>query len=244
MNTYSKLLMHLERHMYKRGANKGDAPADRHNRGKSNFRVVKYSDRMAVRMFATNLLTAFPDGRVVITTHDYWTSNTTRLRLNDAMGFVGFGQISMRKIMGLSQPVFRAGNNTYRYYDGMEFSEDGKLLSPPQPFQMRRIDKEESKTFMEDIKASGFKDMFPLLYATTTPGTTAVHRMRDMVTDADHAHRWPDIISAYKFGRVYNYKASQYEMLEKGDAKSCWSAIMKECKKNMYETLKSDITTL
>ena len=244
MNTYSKLLMHLERHMYKRGANKGDAPADRHNRGKSDFRVVKYADRMAVRMYATNLLTAFPDGRVVISTNNYWASSTTRLRLNEAMGFVGFGRISMRKIMGLSQPVFRAGNNSHRYYDGMEFSEDGKLLSPPQPFEMRRIDKEESKTFMEDIKASGFKDVFPLLYATTTPGTTAVHGMQDMVTDADHAHRWPDIISAYKFESVYNYKAGQREMLEKGDAKSCWNAIMKECKKNMYETLKSDIATL
>ena len=120
----------------------------------------------------------------------------------------------------------------------------GKLLSAPKPFEMRRIDKEESNAFMQDVKLSGFKDMFPLLYASTTPGTQTVYRMQDMITDSDHAHRWPDIISAYKFESVYNYKAGQRETLERGTAKTCWNAIMKECKKGMYVTLKSDITTL
>jgi hypothetical protein len=244
MNTYTKLQMHLERHMYKRGQYKGDAPADRRHRGKSHFRVVKHHDRMVVRLHSANIITAYPDGRVVIDTNGWQDYSTTRLRLNEAMGFVGFGQLCMRKIMGLSQPVFRVGNNSYRYYDGMEFDDSARLLSAPKPFEMRRIDKDESKEFITEVKASGFQDMFPLLYASTTPGTAAVHRMQDMITDADHAHRWPDIISAYKFERVYNYKAGKYELLEKGDAKSCWNAIMKECKKNMYVTLKSDITTM
>lgn len=244
MNTYTKLQMHLQRHVYKRGAFKGDAPADRHSRGKSHFRVVKMGDCFAVRMHATNLIKAYPDGRVVIDTNTWYNSSTTRLRLNEAMGFTGFGQIYMRQIMGLSQPVFRVGNNSYRYYDGMEFDDSGKLLSAPKPFEMRRIDKEESTEFMAAVKASGFTDVFPLLYANTTPGTTAVHRMQDMITDSDHAHRWPDIISAYKFESVYNYKAGHREMLERGDAKTCWNAIMKECKKGMYVTLESTTTTL
>lgn len=244
MNAYTKLQMHLERHMYKRGKYKGDAPADRHKRGKSFFRVIQYIDRMVVRMHSTNLLTAFSDGRMVINTNDYWTSSTTKLRLNEAMGFTGFGRLYMQKVMGLSQPVFRVGNNSYLYYDGMEFSEDGKLLSAPKPFEMRRIDKEESNAFMQDLKLSGFKDMFPLLYATATPGTQTVYRMQDMITDSDHAHRWPDIISAYKFERIYNYKAGQYEMLERGTAKTCWATIMKECKKGMYVTLASTTTIL
>lgn len=244
MNTYSKLLMHLERHVYKRGQYKGDAPADRHKRGKSFFRVVKMGTYMTVRMHGTDILTAYPDGRIVIDTAGWYDSSTTRLRLNEALGFVGFGQIYMRKVMGLSQPVFRAGNNSYRYYDGMEFDDSARLLTKAEPFEMRRIDKAETKEFMDAVKASGFKDMFPLLYANTTPGPVAVHRMQDMITDSDQAHRWPDIISAYKFERVYNYKMGQHATLERGTAKTCWNAIMKECKKGMYVTLKSDITTI
>ncbi len=244
MNAYTKLQMHLERHMYKRGKYKGDAPADRHKRGKSHFRVVKMGDCFAVRMYAVNIIKAYPDGRVVINTNTWYDSSTTRLRLNEAMGFTGFGRLYMQKVMGLSQPVFRVGINSYLYYDGMEFDESGKLLSAPKPFEMRRIDKDESKEFMAEVKASGFKDMFPLLYATATPGTQTVYRMQDMITDSDQAHRWPDIISAYKFERIYNYKAGRYELLEKSAAKACWNAIMKECKKGMYVTLKSTTTTL
>jgi hypothetical protein len=244
MNTYSKLLMHLKRHVYKRGQYKGDAPADRHNRGKSHFRVIQYIDRMVVRMYSVNILVAFSDGRIVINTNGWHDSSTTRLRLNEALGFVGFGQIYTRKVMGLSQPVFRAGNNSYRYYDGMEFDDSARLLTKAEPFEMRRIDKAETKEFMDAVKASGFKAMFPLLYASTTPGPVAVHRMQDMITDSDQAHRWPDIISAYKFECVYVYKTGQRETLERGTAKTCWNAIMKECKKGMYVTLKSNITTL
>jgi hypothetical protein len=248
MNTYSKLLMHLERHVYKRGQYKGDAPADRHSRGKSHFRVVKHHDRMVVRLYAVNILAAYPDGRVVINTNTWHNYSTTRLRLNEALGFVGFGQIYMRKVMGLSQPVFRVSNNAYRYYDGMEFSEDGTLLSAPKPFEMRRIDKAESDAFMAEVKASGFKDMFPLLYATATPPEERTYinagRLRETLTDADRAVNWPDIISVYKYNYVYNYKAGRREHIEKGTAKTCWSEIMKDIKKDMYVTLKSDITTL
>ena len=248
MNTYTKLQMHLQRHMYKRGRYKGDAPADRHKRGKSQFRVVKMGDYMAVQLHSTNIVKAYPDGRVVIDTNGWSDSSTTRLRLHEAMGFTGFGALSMRKVMGLSQPVFRVGINKYHYYDGMEFSEDGKLLSAPKPFEMRRIDKEESTAFTKDLKLSGFKDMFALLYATATDspsvGLVTPHRLADTLTDADRAVDWPDIIAAFKYHRVYNYKAGQYELLERGDAKSCWANIMKECKKGMYVTLKSTITTL
>ncbi len=248
MNTYTKLQMHLERHMYKRGRYKGDAPADRYKRGKSFFRVVKHHDRMVVRMHSTDFLTAYPDGRVVIDTNTWYNSNTTRLRLNEALGSTGFGRIYMQKVMGLSQPVFRVGNNSYLYYDGMEFSEDGKLLSAPKPFEMRRIDKAESNEFMAEVKASGFKDMFPLLYATATSPEERTYvnagRLREKLTDADRAVDWPDIISAYKYNYVYNYKAGRREHIEKGTDKTCWSEIMKDIKKEMYVTLTSDITTL
>lgn len=246
MNTYTKLQMHLQRHVYKRGQYKGDAPADRHKRGKSQFRVVKMGISMVVRMHGTDILTAYPDGRIVIDTNGWSDSSTTRLRLNEALGFTGFGCIYTQKVMGLSQPVFRVGINKYHYYDGMEFDESGKLLSAPKPFEMRRIDKEESTAFMQDLKLSGFKDMFPLLYATATlsAGVVTPHRLADTLTNADRAVDWPDIISAYKYHRVHNYKMGQYELLEKGDAKSCWANIMKECKKGMYVTLKSTITTL
>lgn len=253
MNAYTKLLMHLERHVYKRGKNKGEAPLDSRRRSRDHVRVAKRGDYMVVRMHYTDIIRAYQDGRIMIDTNTWYTYSTTRINLNYALyKFAGFGNLCMQNVMGRSQPVFTVGDVMYRFYDGMEFDAEGKLLTEPKPFEMRRIDKKESAEFAAEIKASGFKDMFALLYATAVPpeggtaygGSTTHRRMRERITDADYAAYWPDIISAYKYHQVFNYKAVQREYLEKGTAKSCWAEIMKDIKKEMYVTLKSDKFTL
>lgn len=257
MTTYSKLQLHLARHVYKRGKNKGEAPLDGSRRARDHVRVINRGDCMVVRMHYTDILRAYPDGRIMIDTNGWDASSTTRQNMNYALrNFVGFAcALYSRNVMGLSQSVFLADGIEYRFYDGMEFDAAGKLLTEPRAFEMRRIDKQESDEFAAEVKASGFKDTFALLYATATPpeggtaygtyGNTATpSRMREKLADSDQAHYWPDIISAYKYQYVYNYKAGGREYLEKGDAKSCWAQIMKDIKKEMYVTLKSDKFTL
>lgn len=249
MTTYIKLRMHLERHVYTRGKHKGEAPLDGSRRRRDHVRVINRGDCMVVRMHYTNILRAYPDGRIMIDTNGWFDSSTTRMNLNYALAkFVGFGDLYMQSIMGRSQPVLRVNGVAYRYYDGMEFDAEGKLLTEPRAFEMRRIDKKESNEFMAEIKASGFKDMFPLLYSTATPPEERTYlnagRVREKLTDADQAHYWNDIISAYKYEYIFNYKLGGREHLEKGDAKSCWAQIMKDIKKEMYVTLESNKFTL
>ena len=111
MNMYTKLMMHLERHMYKRGAHKGDAPANKDRRGMSHFRVVKGNDStVRIRMYNTDIITAHQDGSVRIDTNGYHTHNTTILRLNEALGWFFEGvRVHMRK-----QSIFSSGSG-YAY---------------------------------------------------------------------------------------------------------------------------------
>ncbi len=81
--------MHLSRHMYKRGKNKGDAPANHHQRSMCHFRVIKGNDdTMRVRMWSTDILTAYPNGDVKIDTSGYHRDNTTIIRLIEAFSFM------------------------------------------------------------------------------------------------------------------------------------------------------------
>lgn len=247
--------MHLERHVYKRGQFKGDAPLDGGRRGRNHTRVIKVPDGLAVQMYNTEILIAHDDGRVTIDLDGWGDSSTTKARLNESFKFVPF-RISMggRKVFSQSQPCIHVEGKTYRYYDGIEFDGEGKLLTEAKPFDMWRIDKEESKEFADEVKASGFKDMFAFLYATAQPNdpshahsyeySVLIRQLKDHITDADSAHRWSEIITAFKFSRVYNYKPGAYVMLESGTASTCWSAIMARCKKDMYGTVPSNVTVI
>jgi len=255
MNMYTKLSMHLSRHMYKRGRNKGEAPADKNRRGMSYFRVVKRNDgAMCVRMHGTDLLTAHQDGSVLIDTKGWWDRQTTVLRLNDAFGF--FDNLSVRmytsRVYSYSQPILRVNGKRYRYYDGMILSEQGELLTPMQAFEMKRIDKAESKELADDIKESGFKDAFKLLYATATPEDMeldnyvlfGVH-LPDVFKDTNQADKWKLVIARNKFERRYSYSSGgSYAYEERSDAKACWATLMAACKKNMYVVSRSSTYVL
>jgi hypothetical protein len=126
-----------------------------------------------------------------------------------------------------------------KYYDGITMDGEGKVITPLRPFEARRLDKAESKEFMDAVEASGFKDMFKLLYATVQPpeGTIGVYprRLSDSLTDPEHAADWPHIIAKYKY---------EQRWVEVGSAQTCWSRIMSDCKRSMYNTVKTEVVSI
>ena len=249
---YTTLMMHLQRHMYKRGRNKGDAPANKHRRSMDHFRVVKGNDdTYRIRMWSTDILTAYPNGDVKIDTNGYHTHNTTIIRLNEAFGFFDGVSIGMgkRSILSYSQPVLRVNGKLYSYYDGMTLNEQGEIITPLQAFEQKRVDRAETKAFAEDIKESGFADAFKLLYAVATAedmekdnyGMFGV-KLPDALTDNSRADTWKMVIARSKFQREYAYP--QYTYVEKSNANACWATIMAACKKNMYIVSRSETFVL
>ena len=252
MSMYSKLSMHLSRHMYKRGKNKGQAPANAHRRAMDHYRVVKGNDdTMRIRMHSTDIITAYPNGDVKIDTNGWYTHNTTIIRLNESFGFfegVGVG-MSKRSILSYSQPVLRVGTKLYYYYDGITLNAQGEVITPLQAFEQKRVDRAATKELTNELQESGFTDAFKLLYAVATPddierdnyGMFGV-RLPDALTDNARADQWKVIIARSKFVRQYAYP--QYKYIEKSNAKACWATIMAQCKKNMYIVSRSETFVL
>jgi len=257
MNMYTKLMMHLTRHMYKKGKNKGDAPANAHQRSMNHFRVVKGNDdTMRVRMWSTDILTAYPNGDVKIDTRGYYRHNTTIIRLNEAFGFfegVGVG-IGKRSILSYSQPVLRVGVKLYHYYDGMILNEQGEILTPLKGFEQKRVDKVATKELANDLAESGFTDAFKLLYAMATKEDMELDshslfgvKLPEVFADSGQADKWKTIIARNKFERSYSWSGTGsrgYDYIERSDAKLCWANIMAECKKNMYVVSRSETYVL
>lgn len=252
MNMYTKLSMHLSRHMYKRGANKGDAPANKHRRAMCHFRVVKGNDdTMRIRMHSTDIITAYPNGDVKIDTNGYHSHNTTIIRLNEAFDFfdgssVGIGK---RSILSYSQPVLRVNGKQYSYYDGITLNDQGEVITPLQAFEQKRTDRVATKELAVDLQESGFTDAFKLLYAVSTAedierdnyGMFGV-KLPDALANNNQADKWKIIIARSKFQREYAYP--QYQYVEKSNANACWATIMAACKKNMYIVSRSETYVL
>ena len=244
MNAHTKLSMHLSRHMYKRGRNKGDAPADSSRRAKAYFRVVKGNGgQMIVRMHNADLMTAYEDGRIVLNTRGWHDSQTTRACMNEALCFFGMGHISTLRYRGYSQAALRMNGKTYRYYDGMEFSADGALLTPPKPFTAKITDREETAEFRADIKESGFVDVFPILYnaAEPTNDTWMGHASRTVMTSDAHANQWPQLISLTKYPG-YRYRA--WKKPKHDNHKDALRSLIAMVTKHMTKLVDTNVTVL
>jgi hypothetical protein len=252
---YTKLSMHLQRHMYKRGRNKGDAPANKHRRAMCHFRVIKGNDdTLRIRMWSTDIITAYPNGDVKIDTNGYYSHNTTIIRLNEAFGFfegVGVG-MGKRSILSYSQPVLRVNGKLYHYYDGITLNDQGEVITPLQAFEQKRVNKAETKALADDLQESGFKDAFKVLYATTTPEHIGENDYSlfgvdwaDALADNAQADKWQLIIARTKFYKDYwSARTGGSLWTEKSDAKACWASIMQYCKKNMYVVSRSETFVL
>jgi hypothetical protein len=146
--------------------------------------------------------------------------------------------------MGISQTTC----NGYAYYDGITFDALGNLLTKPRTFEARRINKAESKEFMDGIKTSGFKDMFPLLYATAPLEAVQWgqwYKNHPDLTDPDDADDWAAVVQKAKAaqkGRWVTGSGHEWYWVEIDNAKGAWSRIMKEYKRDMYETIATEVT--
>lgn len=244
MNCHTKLQLHLSRHMYKRGAYKGDAPADSSRRSKSHLRVIKGNgSQMIVRMHHADLITAYEDGRIKLHTQGWHASPTTRKCMNEALrGFFGVGYITSTHMGRYSQTGIRMNGKTYRYYDGMEFAADGTLLTEAKVFTAKRIDREETAEFRKDIKDSGFVGVFPVLYdAATIPEHSWLPRVKDAITNEYGAGCWPDIVALIKYPTYYarSRNKPQYE-----DHKAALKAFIASQTRNMTKLVDTDVTVL
>jgi hypothetical protein len=239
--------------MYKRGKNNSDAPANERQRGMNHFRVVKGNDdTMRIRMWSTDIITAYPNGDMKIDTSGYHTHNTTIIRLNEAFRFVpDLMYISMgkRSVFSYSQPALRVNGKLYYYYDGITLNDQCEVITPLQAFEQKRVNRTETKELTEDLAESGFADAFKLLYAVATTDDMELDsyslfgvRFPEVLIDVNQADKWKTIIARHKFERSYSY--SSYQYVERSNAKACWANLMSECKKNMYVVSRSETYVL
>lgn len=233
MTPYTKLKFHLERHAYKRGQFKGEAPADASRRAKNHFRVGKQGDTMCVVMYHTNLIEVTPEDTVRISMGGWWT-NTTKANLNEAMRhFLGWGGVGSLRAFNNTQMAIRTQGKTYRFYDGMEFTIQGELLSPPQFFERKQVDRDATKEFRDDMAECGFKGVWPVLFSSTEPARSYQlnsSSLRKFITQECHANMWGDIAAHYK---------CYYD-----DHKDALAAITRVCTSDMKETVLTDVTVL
>ena len=245
MNCHTKLKLHLDRHVYKRGRNKGEAPADSSRRSKTHFRVIQGNGgQMIVRMHNADLITAYEDGRIKLDTRGWHTSPTTRGCMNDALtNFFGWGYLTNTRMGGYSQTGIRMNGKTYRYYDGMEFAADGTLMTFAKRFTAKRTDREETAEFRADIKESGFVDVFPVLYqAAELPvqGWLATSAHKIMTSDY-HANDWPELVALAKYS---NWRARHYNKPAHDNHKDALRALIASVTRNMTKLVDLDVTVL
>ena len=255
MNTYERIKAHIADHAYKKGQYKGDAPAG--DRRMTHLRLVDRGDHVVVHMWRTDIVRAYPDGKLVIDCDGWLGHSTTKLRLSEALH--KFAHISydrgiphMRSVFSYSQSVMRVGGKLIRYYDGVTLQERGDgeftVTSELRPFEAKRINKAESKELSDGIKASGFKDMFKILHATSPePEGSRLnsYSYRDInliVTNAEYANRWADMVQALSWERKYRFTASGYELeWHKTLAEEVWKNLMRKLKGSMYEVVKTTV---
>lgn len=212
---YGNLSLHHSRYVYKRGAYKGDAPADSSNRAKAHFRVIKPNeaypfDPYLVRFWATNIILAYPDGRIKVNCGGFDNRPTTRKAMNHTLHMCGFrGHLYTRRIGALSQTAISINGKSYRYYDYMEFDAEGTLLTPPREWHAEVMDTALTKAFRAQTKA--FWGMFPVLFATRNKDRAfmaGIHRLFNGHAGTgtayspdpsvlDNPEHWPLLVSYY-----------------------------------------------
>lgn len=208
MSPYKNLLAHIDEHKYLRGEHKGDAPLDPKRRRKSENRVINRGTYAAVIRWRTEILRAYPDGRVVLNCDGWGPQPTTKEAMNYALYSAGMavGWLHGVRHKGVSQLAL----GQWRYYDGMALmpSPDGYKPTALRAFQGRRKDKSQTQEFREGMKASGFNALFPMLYANATsedrPFSLNPNALHETLTDPSLAYLWPGAVAYYKF-RSYEY---------------------------------------
>jgi hypothetical protein len=213
------LAAHIERHKYRRGKFKGDAPLYPKRRWKSEIRVVRrpFNEIVVqmystfVQMYSTYLLTVTQDGTIRLNTDGWHSSPTTRQAMTEALYMCGV-RISLysSRFKGVSQPTLGA----WRYYDGMTLKRDADGVWSPtelRPFQGKRVNREARASVRASAEDSGFLNLLPGLYAAAESHRDvgiSVGRQGQWgawITDVRHAEKWGDVVTFAKWAGAYSW---------------------------------------
>ena len=250
---YTRLKLHLERHMYKRGRNKGNAPMGR--RSKTHYQVIDRTTHLAVRFWNTDIIRAYPDGRIMVDCNGWADSITTKIHLNDALPRDMW--VGSTKFMSESQLCINTQAGRYAYYDGITFDADGKPTTELRPFKARRIDKDEVAELNRAVTEGGFKDMFRVLWAAceyedTKRDFRAAEHQWQWVRDKNclfdlpdvHANKWRYMIAAFAFNERWvrdPRTGNHQQQFVKLDPSITWSRLMRWVKQGMYKTIETEV---
>lgn len=174
---YSNLILHNSRYAYKRGAFKGDSPADKNRRSRNWHRVeVDKANRdgadpayASVIFHRTPIITATPDGEIELRFSGYVSAPTTIAAFNFSTRQFNPGN-KLRPVLttirkcGVSTPSVYTLQGWTPAYEGMRLDADGKLLTEPHPFMAKRLDKDKVSLLNCSLSRSGFKELFPMMY--------------------------------------------------------------------------------
>lgn len=254
---HSKMKLHLERHVYKRGMHKGDAPAGK--RYRSDYRIIDNTDHMALRFYKTDILKAYPDGSITINCDGYADRMSTKKYLNEWLYENDHMGVGSRRLMSESQLVVCAHNKLYRYYDGISFNANCAPTTPLKPFLARRIDKDEVAELNKALDENGFKEMFKVLWgAVTQEDASRTNRYNarwmtakdrtDVFSMPDlYADEWACLVACFAFDAEssFNETTKRWEVaLCKRPPSTVWSLIMGWAKTKMYRTIETEVYEL
>lgn len=256
---YEQLQAHIAANAYKRGKHKGDAPLDKSRRSRSHERVAQWAGYVAVRFWNTDVIRAYPDGRIEIDCDGWNATPTTKACVNDALRWFSDtgARLSSHRMYGKTQSVLYVGmpRRPVAYYDGITLDAHGKVVSELRPFEGKRIDRDATKELYADMQECGFKDVFKLLHAVTDspairdddPNRLAVRyarpaELRDFITMELHANKWPYVVETVSFKHGYDWQTRGWRD-HKVDYKTAWNNLMQRVKKDLYDTVKIEEDT-
>lgn len=256
---HGALALRHERHAYRRGQFKGDAPMGA--RYKSHYRIIKHSDHIAVRFHNTDIVQAYPDGRIRIHCSGWVDSPTTKQHLNEVLQSMPRTRISVwsTKLNSVSQQILYVnGTSRYCYYDGIEFDGDGNPLTPLRPFSARRINKDEVAELNGEIAESGFKDAFRVLWSQAVmddayaKGAGVLHRWRHMrnrteVVMAHNTDQWLPLIAWFAHDTEWQRDPitnSMRQVQVKHSHSKTWSKVMQWIKAGMFQIVDTEVVKM
>ena len=249
---HGKLKLHLERHIYKRGQYKGDAPMEARQRSKNHYRVADRGTHMAVRFHNTDIIRAYPDGKIMIDCNGWADRPTTKTHLNMALPAAYY--VSSYKVFSQSQLLVRTPQGRYRYYDGITFDADGTPTTELKPFLAKRIDKDAVAELNKDMDENGFREMFKVLWGQAKPEDMhANSEWRWAITDHlfslpdVHAHRWINMVAHFAFEEKWMRDPATGNFTKryfKYDPSDTWANLMRWVKRDMYQTIETEVYSM
>lgn len=245
---FGNIRLHISRHQYIRGKHKGEAPADQHKRKRNHERVRIVEATAYARRYFTDVLAFHEDGSLTLDAGGWMHSSTTKAFVNDTLRRFAprspvYGYVSSARKFGISTTCVFTAKGWTSHYDGITLNPDGTLKGDPIPFLAKRVDTDETRAFMQALKANGFKDVFPLLHASVEMDgpMLRVGRLDEALTESS-PEDWPQLIAPFKFTQdwVRDETGAYKRQYVARSAKETWTLMMREAKARMVKIVQTD----